>query len=85
VTRLIAEDPRLELSAQQADRIRLWLMALLPAKECTVARGPAAEITVPGHEPAELTPSLLRRVEEIAGGKFRAVPSDRPATASDRG
>jgi hypothetical protein len=81
----MAEDPRLDLSAQQADRIRLWLMALLSAKECTVARGPAAEITIPDHEPAELTPSLLRRVEEIAGGKFRVAPSDRPATTSDRG
>jgi hypothetical protein len=71
VIRLIAEDQQLTLDGQQVDRIRLWLVALIPANGCTVTPGPLAEIVVPDHEPRELTPSLLRRVEEIAGGRFR--------------
>lgn len=71
--RLVAADPQLILTDEQADRIRLWLLALIPASGCTMTRGPMAEIVVPDHEPAELTSSLLRRVEEIAGGGFRSV------------
>jgi hypothetical protein len=71
VIQLVAEDQQLTLDGQQVDRIRLWLLALIPANGCMVIPGPPAEIVVPDHEPRELTPSLLRRVEEIAGGRFR--------------
>jgi hypothetical protein len=70
VIRLVAEDEQLTLDDQQVSRIRLWLLALIPATRCTVAPGPTAEIVVPDHEPKELTPGLLRRVEEIAGSRF---------------
>jgi hypothetical protein len=59
------------LADDQVDRIRLWVLALIPANGCKIMPGPRAEIMVPDHEPKELTPSLLRRVEEIAGGRFR--------------
>jgi hypothetical protein len=71
VIRLIAEDQQLTLADDQVDRIRLWLLALIPANGCKIMPGPTAEIVVLDHEPRELTPSLLRRVEEIAGGGFR--------------
>jgi hypothetical protein len=71
--RLTAEDPQLTLDDRQVDRIRLWLVALIPARRCTIRPGPAAEIVVPDHEPAEMTAGLLRRVEEIAGGRFRVT------------
>ncbi|GAA1814808.1 hypothetical protein HC028_09115 [Planosporangium flavigriseum] len=71
--RLMAEDQQLTLTDQQADRIRLWLLALIPATGCKITAGPRAEIVIPDHEPEELTPSLLRRVEEIAGGRFRST------------
>jgi hypothetical protein len=71
VIRLIAEDEHLVLADQQVDRIRLWLLALIPASRCKIMPGPAAEIVVPDHEPKELTSGLLRRIEEIAGGSFR--------------
>jgi hypothetical protein len=63
----MAEDQHLTLTVQQVDRIRLWLLALIPATGCNITTGPTAEIVVPDHEPEELTPSLLRRIEEIAG------------------
>jgi hypothetical protein len=67
----MAEDQQLTLTDQQVDRIRLWLLALIPADGCKVMPGPTAEIVVSDHEPEELTRSLLRRIEEIAGGRFR--------------
>jgi hypothetical protein len=71
VIRIIAEDQQLTLADDQVDRIRLWVLALIPANGCKIMPGPTAEIVVPDHEPEELTPSLLRRIEEIAGGRFR--------------
>jgi hypothetical protein len=67
----MAEDQHLTLTDQQVDRIRLWLLALIPATACKIMPGPTAEIVVPDHEPKELSPGLLRRIEEIAGGRFR--------------
>jgi hypothetical protein len=71
VIRIIAEDQQLTLADDQVDRIRLWVLALIPANGCKIMPGPTAEIVVPDYEPEELTPSLLRRIEEIAGGRFR--------------
>jgi hypothetical protein len=71
VIRLVAEDDQLTLTDQQVDRIRLWLLALIPATGCKITPGPTAEIVVADHEPKELTAGLLRRVEEIAGTRFR--------------
>jgi hypothetical protein len=73
VIRLVAEDDQLTLADQQVDRIRLWLLALIPATGCKITPGPTAEIVVPDHGPKELTSGLLRRIEEIAGGRFRIV------------
>lgn len=42
--RLIAEDQQLVLADHDVRRIRLWLMAVIPAAECTVGSGPAVEI-----------------------------------------
>lgn len=69
--RLVAEDPLLTLDDQQATRITLWLQGLIPAARCTIVRGPLAEIIVADHHPTDLTPGLLRRIEEIARGRFR--------------
>jgi hypothetical protein len=71
VIRLIAEDQQLTLADQQVDRIRLWLLALIPATDCKIMSGPMAEIVVPDHDSKEVTAGLLRRIEEIAGGRFR--------------
>lgn len=46
-------------------------MALIPTTECVVGSGPAVEIIVPDRDPGDLTASLLRRIEEIAGCRFR--------------
>jgi hypothetical protein len=73
VIRLVAEDHQLVLADHEVRRIRLWLMALIPATECAVGSGPPVEIVVPGSDPSELTASLLRRIEEIAGCRFRPV------------
>lgn len=67
----MAADQQLTLTDQQVDRTRLWLLALIPATGCTITTGPRAEIVIPDHEPEELTPSLLRRIEELAGGRFQ--------------
>jgi hypothetical protein len=67
----MAEDQQLTLADQQVDRMRLWLLALIPATDCKIMSGPPAEIIVADREPKELTPGLLRRIEEIAGGRFR--------------
>jgi hypothetical protein len=72
--RLIAEDQQLVLADHEVRRIRLWLMAILPATECVVGSGPAVEIVVPDRDPGDLTAGLLRRIEEIAGCPFRPVP-----------
>jgi len=69
--RLIAEDHQLVLADHEIRRIRLWLMALIPTTECVVGSGPAVEIVVPDGDPGDLTASLLRRIEEIAGCRFR--------------
>jgi hypothetical protein len=71
--RLIAEDHQLVLADHEVRRIKLWLMALIPAAECTVGSGPAVEIVIPDRDSGELTASLLRRIEEIAGCRFRPV------------
>jgi hypothetical protein len=71
--RLVAEDRQLVLADHEVRRIRLWLMALIPTNECVVGSGPAVEIVVPDRDPRELTASLLRRIEEIAGCRFRPV------------
>lgn len=71
--RLVAEDDQLTLTDQQVDRIRLWLLALIPATGCKIMQGPIAEIVVPDHEPKELTAGLVRRIEEIAGVRFRVT------------
>jgi hypothetical protein len=73
VIQLIAEDDQLVLADYEVRRIRLWLMALIPATECTIGSGPAVEIIIPDGDPGDLTASLLRRIEEIAGCRFRPV------------
>jgi hypothetical protein len=70
---LVAEDDQLVLADYEVRRIRLWLMALIPAAQCTVGSGPPVEIVIPDRDPRELTASLLRRIEEIAGCRFRSV------------
>lgn len=49
-------------------------MALIPATECTVGSGPPVEIVVPDRDPGDVTAGLLRRIEEIAGCRFRLGP-----------
>jgi hypothetical protein len=71
--RLVAKDEQLVLADHEVRRIRLWLMALIPTNECVVGSGPAIEIVVPDRDPSDLTASLLRRIEEIAGCEFRPV------------
>jgi hypothetical protein len=51
--------------------IRVRSRSSVPRKRVQGHAGPTAEIVVPDHEPEELTLSLLRRIEEIAGGRFR--------------
>lgn len=72
--RLVAEDHQLVLADHEVRRIRLWLMALIPATECTVGSGPPVEIVVPDRDPGDVTAGLLRRIEEIAGCRFRLGP-----------
>jgi hypothetical protein len=71
--RLVAEDHQLVLADHEVRRIRLWLMAIIPTNDCTVGSGPAVEIVIPDRDPGDLTVGLLRRIEEIAGCRFRPV------------
>jgi hypothetical protein len=61
---------------KQAGRIQSWLLELVPARGCRVRREPVVEIVITGHEPAELHPPLLRRVEEVAGCRFGVAVVD---------
>jgi hypothetical protein len=71
--RLVAEDPTVVLDDSQAQRIRFWLLEMVPARGCHIRVDPVVEITITGHEPDQLHPPLLQRVEDIAGCRFNAV------------
>lgn len=69
--RLVSEDRQVTLFEQQVSRIKFWLLEFLPAAHCEVAQGPGVEIVVRDRRPEDLTPALLRRVEQVAGCRLR--------------
>lgn len=69
--RLSAEREGLVLTEVQELKIKFHLLEFIPADRATVRRGPEIVVEVAGHEPDELAPGILRRMEEIAGCTFR--------------
>ncbi|MFD3404593.1 hypothetical protein ACFWUU_28150 [Kribbella sp. NPDC058693] len=75
--RLTADD--LTLTDSQALKIRYHLLEFIPATRCTIHRGPGPVIEVPDHDPAELAPGVLDRIEQIANCSFKVESApDKP-------
>ena len=68
--RLVADEPTLTLTERQVQKLTYLVLEILPAAQCEIRRGTAAEIIVAEREPEELAPALRARLEEIAGCRW---------------
>jgi hypothetical protein len=64
---LRAVDATIVLDDLQVRRLQFWILEILPASRCAVYAGPGVEIRVDEREPADLTPTLKAKFEEIIG------------------
>jgi hypothetical protein len=71
VIRLSAEIEALVLTEAQAMKIQYQVLEFMPAQRCAVHRGPGVVVEVAGHEPDELAPGILRRIEEITDCRIK--------------
>ncbi|MER7246649.1 NUDIX hydrolase [Kribbella sp. NPDC000426] len=71
--RLTAESAT--LTEAQALKVQHHLLEFIPTTHCTIYRGPGVVIEVPDHDPDELAPGILHRIEELAACTFRVEPA----------